>query len=800
MKLIQLLFSAFLIFCMLTLQGQVKNSNKNVQQNFENEKKPYFIENKGQWPSEVLYLSQMGGLNTWITKKGMQLEFYKTEEIKETNAPDSDPNKFEEKRYKSWGQRVVYNLIGSNPEGNTVGEKKQTAYKNYLIGNDQSKHASNVALYGQVIVKEIYVGIDIRYYFQENLLRYDYIVHPGADASQILFNIEGSDKTYLNNKGELVFTTLFGEVKNTDLYCYQLENKKQVDAKFTNQNGGWSIGLGDYEKSQTLIIDPLIYATYIGGNIHEDSYSVVVDASNNAYVCGVTISSNYDIVTGSFQSTNAGVWDVFVSKLNAGGTALIYSTYVGGSGNDFAVSNAIDTENNIYITGYTDSGQYPVIAGALQTIKGVGVDSFITKLNATGTALIYSTYIGGNNGDYSRSIAVDAANNAYIAGSTNSNNFPTSVGAFQTVLSGLIDVFVSKINASGTALVYSTFVGSIGNEDCQSIAVDSSGRAYITGSGTNGFPITPGAYQSSVGGGPDAFITKLNALGTALVYSTFVGGFGGDLGYDIALDSSENAYITGTTGSINFPLSANAFQTSREGVFGNDGFVTKINQSGTAMIYSTYIGGNGDDNTNSIGVDALGCAYITGYTDSTNFDCTTGAFQTTNAGGRDVFASKFNVTGTALIYSTYIGGSNNDDGYSIALDTSANAYITGSTSSIDFDTTSGAFQTINTGNSRDLFVVKLNMQPQLSVAETIKNNSFSVFPNPSQGIYQILFENKNTTDALIEVYDLQGRLIFNQQVNNYNTIKLDLSNESSGVYLLKVKTSDIQQVLRLVKL
>ena len=800
MKLIQLLFSAFLIFCIITVQGQVKTSNKNVQQNFENEKNPYFIENKGQWPSEVLYLSQMGGLNTWITKKGMQLEFYKTEEIKETNAPNSDPNKFEKKLYKSWGQRVVYNLIGSNPEVNTEGKQKQTAYKNYLIGNDQNKHASNVALYGQVIVKEIYVGIDIRYYFEEDLLRYDYIVHPGADASQILFNIEGSDKTYLNNKGELVFTTLFGEVKNTDLFCYQQENKKQVDAKFTNKNGSWSIGLGDYEKSQTLIIDPLIYATYIGGNIHEDSYSVVVDASNNAYVCGVTISSNYDIVTGSFQSTSAGVNDVFVSKLNAGGTGLIYSTYIGGSGNDYAVSNAIDADNNLYITGYTDSGQYPITAGAFQTTKGVGIDGFITKLNATGTALIYSTYIGGNDGDYSRSIALDSSNNAYITGNTSSTNFPLSTNAFQTVHAGLVDVFVSKINTSGTALVYSTYIGTLNNEYGQAIAVDSFGNAYITGWAHFGFIITPGAFQSIFGGGTDAFIIKLNTSGTSLDYSTYVGGNGADIGYDIALDSSDNAYITGNTGSSNFPLSTNAFQSSREGVLGNDSFVTKINKSGTAMIYSTYIGGSGDDNARSIAVDASGCAYITGYTDSTNFDCTTGAFQTTNAGGRDVFASKFNVTGTALIYSTYIGGNNNDDGYSVALDTSANTYITGSTSSIDFDTTSGAFQTINTGNSRDLFVVKLNMQPELSVAETIKNNLFSVFPNPSQGVYQIFFKNINTADALIEVYDLQGRLIVNQQVNNNNTISLDLSKESSGVYLLKVKTSNIQQVLRLVKL
>lgn len=797
MKQIHLLISVFILFSITKVQGQQRTSNTDFQNRLNNVDNPYFIENKGQWPREVLYLTQMGGLNAWITTKGIQLEFYKIEAINQKDFKDANHNKFDKNEYKTTGQRVGFNFIGNNISLNSEGQHKQTAYKNYLIGNDHSKHAANVALYGQVIVKEIYAGIDIRYYFEKDFLRYDYIVHPGADASQIRFNIDGSDKTYLNSNGELVFTTLFGEAKNTDLYCYTKKDEKKVAAKFTNHDGNWSIDLDEYDKNQTLIIDPLIYSTYIGGNVYEESYSIAVNTSNNAYVCGFTNSANYDIVMGSFQFINAGNWDVFVSKLNDDGTGLIYSTYIGGSGSDFAVSNAIDSDNNLYITGYTDSPNYDVTSGAFQMIKGLGFDGFITKLNATGTALIYSSYIGGNDGDYSRSIVIDTSNNAYISGSTYSTNFPTSMGAFQNVAGGLVDIFVSKINAYGSALIYSTYIGTFNNEEGQSIAVDTSGNAYITGRAHFGFIITPGAFQSVNGGGSDAFIIKLNTAGSALIYSTYVGGNGSDSGYDIALDSFNNAYITGDTESSNYLVSPDAFQNGHEGGF-TDAFVTKINASGTQLIYSTYVGGNGDDTAYSIAVDMNDNAYITGLTESTNFDITNGAFQTTNAAGRDVFVTQINPTGTALIYSTYVGGDNNDVGLSIALDTYANGYITGLTWSTDFDTTTGSFQTINAG-ARDLFVFKLDFIPELSINENTKHNLFNVFPNPSQGFYQIVFEN-TFDDSQIEVYDLLGRLIFNQQDKNKNSMILDLSNEQDGVYILKVKTNNIKQVMRLVKL
>ncbi|MBK8145211.1 MAG: SBBP repeat-containing protein [Bacteroidetes bacterium] len=287
--------------------------------------KQFFIENKGQWPFEVLYLTQSPGLNTWITRKGMWFEYYKIEEIEplgsKSNEKFSRLEKFETVETRRSGHRVGYTLVGNNQNVQTEPNGKQECYYNYLLGNDPSKHASYVGLYKEVKVNEVYKGIGMRYYFEKGNLRYDFIVEPGADPNQIQFRFEGSEKSYLNANGELVFTTSFGEVKNADLFCYQLLNNgtslKSVTAKFDRRQENWVINLGDYDNEQTLIIDPLIYSTYMGGNSIDEGRSIVLDTFKNAYITGTTHSLNYDVTAGAFQTLFAGNSDVFVSKLNA---------------------------------------------------------------------------------------------------------------------------------------------------------------------------------------------------------------------------------------------------------------------------------------------------------------------------------------------------------------------------------------------------------------------------------------------------------------------------------------------------
>jgi hypothetical protein len=352
----------------------------------------------------------------------------------------------------------------------------------------------------------------------------------------------------------------------------------------------------------------------------------------------------------------------------------------------------------------------------------------VTKLNATGTALVYSTYIGGSGGEDGFGIAVDTSGNAYVTGRTFSTDYPVTPGAFQTTHGGggWTDVFVTKLNATGTALLYSTYIGGIYDDEGNGIAVDGSGNAYVTGrtSSTN-YPVTPGAFQRTNGGWWDVFVTKLNATGTALVYSTYLGGSGWDHGTAIAVDGSGNAYVTGFTGSTDYDVTPGAFQTTNGGW--RDVFVTKLNGAGTALVYSTYIGGIYDDEGNGIAVDGSGNAYVTGFTGSTDYDVTPGAFQTTKGGYEDVFVTKLNATGTALVYSTYIGGDAEDRGYAIAVDGSGNAYVTGYTSSTNYPVTPGAFQTTNGGGGwADVFVTKVCHPITLTSAAGTDNQTVCV--------------------------------------------------------------------------
>ncbi len=304
----------------------------------------------------------------------------------------------------------------------------------------------------------------------------------------------------------------------------------------------------------------------------------------------------------------------------------------------------MDTAGNAYVFGSTTSTDFPTTAGAFQTtFSGGSFDTFVTKLNPTGTALVYSTYLGGTGYDFSAGIAVDTAGNAYVTGYTSSTDFPTTAGAYQTSYGGGdYDAFVTKLNPTGTALVYSTYLGGTGFDQGTGIAVDTTGNVYVTGiTGSTNFPTTPGAFQSTYAGGSyDAFVTKLNPTGTALVYSTYLGGTSVDEGTGIAVDTAGNTFVTGYTGSTDFPTTAGAFQTSL-GSLGGNAFVTKLNSTGTALVYSTYLGGTSSDGGTGIALDPAGNAYVTGFTTSTDFPTTADGYQTTYGGDYDAFVAKF---------------------------------------------------------------------------------------------------------------------------------------------------------------
>jgi hypothetical protein len=437
-----------------------------------------------------------------------------------------------------------------------------------------------------------------------------------------------------------------------------------------------------------------------------------VDSAGNAYVTGFTDSANFPTSSASQPSLGGGQQDAFVAKLNPSGTALVYSTYLGGSGQDNGTGIAVDSDGNAYVTGYTGSTNFPV-RDALQATKSGLFNAFVVKLDPTG-ALLYSTYLGGSVSDYGSSIAVDSAGNAYVAGVATSPNFPRA-NAMQADLVGPSDAYVAKLNPSGTRLIYSTYLGGPGIDGAMSIAVDSEGSAYLTGV-TSTFPTTAGALQPAHAGGMfDAFVAKLNPSGTALVYSTHLGGSGVDRGFRIAVDNAGNAYVTGDTDSPDFPT-VNALQPAIGG--SSDAFVAKVNPSGTALVYSTYLGGSGIDGGTAIAVDGAGSAYVTGFTGSTNFP-TASPLQQANAGGTwDAFVAKVNPSGSALEYSTYLGGSGTDSGFGIAVDSGGNAYVMGVTDSTNFPTV-GPLQATNGGGTSELFIAKISNSSIRSPVTTV---------------------------------------------------------------------------------
>ncbi len=511
-------------------------------------------------------------------------------------------------------------------------------------------------------------------------------------------------------------------------------NSKITNRQSSIVNQQFVVGfeIAPYDPTRPLIIDPVLsYSTYLGGPGFDYAYGIAVDSTGSAYVTGFTDSIDFPLATPAQAAGGGGTcgtdpdtypcFDAFVAKLNATGTALVYSTYLGGSGEDYASEIAVDSHGNAYVTGYTNSTDLPT-ASAAQAVHAGGscgaspcFDAFVAKLDATGTTLVYSTYLGGSADDYGQGIAVDSAGNAIVTGFTASTDFPTA-GALESVHGGgTYDAFVTKLGATGSTPAYSTYLGGSGDDFGTRVAAYSSGHAYVTGyTNSTDFPVAS-PLQGSHGGGScgtppnavacfDAYAAKLNVDGSALVYSTYFGGSGGDYGYGIAVDASGNAYITGLTTSTDFPVTPGAFQLAGGGT-SVDAYVVKLAPTGASAVYATYFGGLGAEAGLDIAVDSAGNAYVAGYAYGNSLPLAS-PLQATSGGYYDAFLAELNAAGSALVFSTYLGGSGNEKAQGVAVDASGNAYLAGGTFSSDFPVTSGAFRTSYGSGAFDAFVAK----------------------------------------------------------------------------------------------
>ena len=641
----------------------------------------HFEENRGQTDARVRYVARGAGYAFFITG---------TESVAVLQKRGAAP------------AIVRMQLLGANAHPNVEGDGMLEGRSNYLAGSDPSKWRTNVPQFGKVRMPAVYEGIDVVWYGNQGEVEYDFVVAAASDPRQIRVRFEGAERIDVDAAGDLVLRIAGGEIRQRAPFAYQQRggSRHAVHARYQRHGAReFRIALGAYDTSLPLIIDPVLaWSTYLGGSGTDAAHAITVDAGGNAYVTGTTSSINFPTAN-SVQSANAGGFDAFVTKFNAAGTALVYSTYLGGSGTDSGQGIAVDGAGNAYVAGWTDSPNFPV-ANPLQAAIGGSLDAFVTKLNAAGTALVYSTYLGGSGSDQAFGITVDTAGNAYVAGSTASSNFPTA-NAVQGANAGATDAFLTKINAAGNALVYSTYLGGSGFDRANGVAVDNAANAYVAGETTStNFP-TLNAIQGSNGGASDAFATKVNAAGTALVYSTYLGGSLDDAAAAIDVDAAASAYVAGRTQSTNFPV-ANALQAANAGA--TDAFATKLNAAGTALVYSTYLGGSGVDVASAIAADAAGNAYLAGATGSTNFP-TANALQAANAGGNDAFETKLNAAGTAIVDSTYLGGGANDDARGIAVDAAGGVYVAGFTTSSNFPTLNPLQATF--AGVQDAFVAKL---------------------------------------------------------------------------------------------
>lgn len=668
-------------------------------------------------------------------------------------------------------------LLGGNPDAPAAGKQRLPGTVNYFSGGDRGRDLTGVQTFGRVAYQGVYPGVDLAWHGNQGRLQYDFLVAPGVDPSSIELGFEGVDGLRLDGNGDLLLAAPGGQLRMDAPVLYQDigGDRRPVAGRFV-RTGERRVGfaVGDYDASRPLVIDPrLAYSSYLGGSDNDGAYDVAVDRDGNAYITGTTCSPDFPTrdpaqdfagAPGCSAPTSTSPFssgrDAFVTKLvprpgrpgdDAGpgleGSAVVYSTYLGGSAGDVGRGIAVDRQGSAYVTGPTGSADFPTTRGALATAPQGGIESFVTKLDPSGSALAYSTYLGGGGYDQASGIAVDGDGNAHVAGSTQSTDFPTTAGAYQRTMAGGFDAFVTKLDADGSDLSYSTYLGGTeGDFSFAGVDVDEAGTIAVAGNTESAdFPTTPGAYQPTFAGGSgapisselDIFVTQLDPAGNGsadLVYSTYLGGAQNrDFANGVASGPGGTVYLAGTTFSHDFPTTPGAYQTTFGAPgggacapaargFGCNAFMSKLDPAGNGaadLVYSTFLGGSKGDQGNDIAVDSDGNALVTGYTVSRDFptaDPIQGTCRCPGSNTPDGFVSKLDPAGNEavdLVFSTFLGGDGDDQAEGVGVDGEGNAYVAGFTNSpgrngtVPFPTTPGAFQDGSAG-AFDAFVVKID--------------------------------------------------------------------------------------------
>jgi hypothetical protein len=596
---------------------------------------------------------------------------------------------------------------GASAAAAIEGQEAQPGKVNYILGDDPAGWLREVPTYGSILYRDLYPGTDLRYYGAGGRLKYDFVLRPGADVERIALGFGGADGLRVNAGGQLEILTPWGALIEEAPVAWQQGPggaREAVDARFTILTGG-QVGfeVGFYDPSRSLVIDPTLrYSTYVGGNDKELSHAMALDSAGNVMFTASTMSPDFPTTAGALDSTYAGDKDIYIAKLSADGRSLLFSTFVGGSADEDSYALALDAAGTALITGYTRSEDFPTTGDAFDsTYNGDPNDIVILKLASDGSSLLYSTYAGGNGEDVGFTALWDGGE-AVIGGHTTSTNFPTTPGAYDTGINGSKDAYLLKLAASGQSLVFGTYLG--GNQDdlARSIAQDTDGSYVVAGyTYSDDFPTTPGVFDGTHNGDRDVFVSRLSSSGAALLQSTVVGGSAEDGPQSVALDPSGRPVVAGYTASPGFPSTSGSHQG------GNDMFVLKLAKNLSSLSYSALLGGSKSDQARGVALDNDGNAIVAGDSASSDFPTTADAEDRTHNGSYDAVVAKVAGDSGVLLYSTFIGGSAQEQGNALALWGGTDAIVFGHTESSNFPTTPGAYDT-NYNGARDAIVFRLD--------------------------------------------------------------------------------------------
>lgn len=671
-----------------------------------------FTSNDGQWDEQVHFRATVNDATMWFVDDGFYYQI-----VRDVSGEVEPSNRFDKKDSQLEYLMVRAALIGANESAEVVGERPLDHTANYFLGSDPSRWRTNVTSYEAIVYQDIYPGIDLKYYNNGSGMEYDFILSAGADPSRIRVSYEGAESIAINDQGELEIATAWGKITQSCPVIYQQDGTGRYGLEgryelLSDNVIGFALADG-HDPDLALVIDPVILmSSYLGGTYTQTAYDNAIDSDGNVVIAGQTRSVDFPVVD-PLQGTCAGQIDVFITKIDPAAGEIIYSTYFGGAGDEEAPRMTLDAQDNIYAVFRTNSTDAPTVHPFQASLDG-DRDAFVMKLNAAGDELLVGTYLGGRFVEYPWSIAVDNSEMIYVCGETDSDDFPLENAYADELAGGVADGFVTKLNASGDALVYSTYLGGSGgvgqsfaDDVLYGIIVNDAGEAYVAGATYSpDYPSVNALYPCKIEkeGPVDAVITKFSAAGNTLLFSTFFGGTEDECIRGMTFDAEGNLVLVGFTESDDFPT-LNAYQTERcpgADLGAAAVFVSSITGDGDALLFSTYFGGCDEDFGEAVAIGPDGSIFITGNTLSEDFPIVDPIYGTLST-PTDAFIAKLTPDASDVEYSTYFGGNDSEEAKAIAVDENGWAHITGITRSSDLPLVD-PFQSTSTPNN-DAFVL-----------------------------------------------------------------------------------------------